>query len=58
MTMNARTVIEYLFFYSDQGAEILKASESAGCDGTFKYSPKIFYQIFTIIGIYKGDSFI
>jgi len=45
-----------LIFYSDQGTEILKASESAGCDGTFKYSPKIFYQIFTIIGIYKGDS--
>ncbi len=46
-----------LIFYSERATEILKMSIFLGCDGTFKYSPKIFYQIFTIISVYKNDSY-
>ena len=43
--------------YSDRATEILKSAKFFGMDGTFKKAPKIFYQIFTIIAMYKSDNF-
>ena len=43
-----------LIFYSDRATDILKMSIFWCIDGTFKYSPKIFYQILTITAMYKG----
>ena len=46
-----------LMFYSDRATEILKSANFFGMDGTFKKAPKIFYQMFTIIAMYKSDNF-
>ena len=44
-----------LIFFSDQAVNILECSFEWCLDGTFKYSPKIFYQILTIIPVYKKE---
>ena len=44
-----------LIFFSDQASDILKLSIVWCIDGTFKYSPKIFYQIITLTSIYKNE---
>ena len=46
-----------LIFYSDRATDILKMSIFWCIDGTFKYSPEIFYQILTITAMYKGNKF-
>ena len=44
-----------LIYYSERAAQIIAVSTVLCLDGTFKYSPEIFYQIFTITSIYKCD---
>ncbi|CAF0949225.1 unnamed protein product [Brachionus calyciflorus] len=43
-----------LIFFSDVGAEILEKTEEYHIDGTFKYAPKIFYQLLTIHCVVKN----
>ena len=45
-----------LIYFSQEAGKILKIISELALDGTFKYSPKIFYQIFTLIAIYKSQA--
>ena len=44
-----------LIFYSERASQIIAVSKVLCVDRTFKYSPEIFYQIFTKTFIYKCD---
>lgn len=43
-------------FYSNSAAELMEQSEEYHIDGTFKYCPKLFYQVVTIHCIYKNQA--
>jgi hypothetical protein len=45
-----------LIFFSDEAVNILELCLEWCLDGTFKYAPKIFYQIFTITPMYKKQA--
>ena len=44
-----------LIYYSDQATKIISVCTVISVDGTFKYSPEIFYQILSINALYKCD---
>ena len=44
-----------LIYYSERAAQIIAVSKVLCLDGTFKYSPEIFYKIYTLTYIYKFD---
>ena len=45
-----------LIFFSDEAVNILEFCLEWCLDGTFKYAPKIFYQIFTITPMFKKQA--
>ena len=45
-----------LIYFTQDGGKILQFVSNLGFDGTFKFAPKIFYQIFTLIAIYKNQA--
>ena len=46
-----------LIFATDKGFNDVQTASSLAMDGTFKYSPSAWYQLFTIHCLIKGSSF-
>ena len=55
LTINDGSVDRILGFCSDEALEILCSATTIYMDGTFKVVPSLFYQLYTLHGMFEGE---